>query len=339
MIVLGIETSCDETSAAVVEDGNRVRSNVIFSQWEHSRYGGIVPELASRAHLRKIIPVLDGALEEGRTSLSDLGGIAVTQGPGLVGSLLVGISVAKAMAMAEGLPLVGVHHLEGHIFANVLEHPEVSPPFLVLLASGGHTELIHVRQFGQYQIVGRTRDDAAGEAFDKVAKILGLFREVGPAMGGPIIDRLARDGDPAYVRFPRGLMDGRSLDFSFSGLKTAVINYLRKSPESEIQARLPDITASFQAAVVDVLVQKSVMAATQRDLKQIVLVGGVAANAALRAALVRCADEHGLSVCFPSPVLCTDNAAMIAAAGIFRLSHGERSDWSLSADPRLALVD
>lgn len=337
VVVLGIETSCDETAAAVIDDGTDIRSNIVYSQLAHGRYGGVVPELASRAHIRKVLPVVQAALSEADLELDELDGVAVTRGPGLIGSLVIGLSVAKGICVSRGLPLIGIQHIEGHIFAIVLEHPEISPPFLCLVASGGHTELIYVPEWCVYELLGRTRDDAAGEAFDKVAKVLGVMRPEGPAMGGPILAHLAERGDRTYVAFPRGLSRPGNLEFSFSGLKTAVLRHLRGLDRSEIERRLPDIAASFQEAVVDVLVSKTMAAARLKRVDRVVLAGGVAANAALRGRLTCVAKAEGMAAFCPSPKLCTDNAAMIAAAGAFRLARGERSGLELDADPRLRL--
>jgi N6-L-threonylcarbamoyladenine synthase len=336
MLVLGIETSCDETSAAVVDERYGVRSNVIFSQQDHAPYGGVVPELASRAHVRAVLPVIRHALAEAEIDLARVGGLAVTRGPGLVGSLLVGLSVAKALALAAGKPLLGVHHLEGHIFSNLIEH-RVEVPFVVLLVSGGHTELILVRQLGCYQLLGRTRDDAAGEAFDKVAKLLDLLPEKGAVTGGRLVAELAAGGDPEAIPFPRGLAGEDSFDFSFSGLKTAVLNYIRGLDAQERRAQGPDIAASFQAAVVDVLVAKTLRALEQTQVRAACLAGGVAANRSLREQLRAQVERGGRSFYCPSPALCTDNAAMIAAAGLFHLSQGCRDGLDLDAAPRLSL--
>ena len=334
--MLGIETSCDETAAAVVDNG-RILSNVIFSQTEHSLYGGVVPELASRNHVRKIVPVIHRALEEADVTLDGLGGVAVTQGPGLVGCLLVGISAAKGIVLGTGLPLIGVHHIEGHLLAGLLEHSDLRPPFLALVVSGGHTELIRVLQPGAYEVWGQTRDDAAGEAFDKVAKMLGLLVEEETTMGGPRLSATAEAGDATAFDFPRGLMNAEGFEFSFSGLKTSVLYHLKGRSGVEREAELADVAASFQAAVVDVLVHKTMQAATAAEAKQVLLTGGVAANRRLRAEMVRTGAAAGVRVFYPSPVLCTDNAAMIASAGAFRLARGERSGLDLNADPRLKL--
>jgi N6-L-threonylcarbamoyladenine synthase len=334
MNILGIESSCDETAAAVLADGRRILSNVVASQDAvHAPYGGVVPELASRRHLEMIVPVVEKALGDAGVKLSDLGGIAVTQGPGLVGSLLVGCSLAKALAFAQGLPLVGVNHLEGHIFAAFLEDPTPDYPFLALVVSGGHTALYAVPGPLRYVLVGQTRDDAAGEAFDKVAKLLGLGYP-----GGPIIERTAERGDPAGIEFPLAQMTDQAPDFSFSGIKTSVSLYVkRRGPLSA--GAVADVAASFQAAVVKMLVRKTVKAALQRGIKRIVLTGGVAANGALRTALAATAAEHGFTLHVPGRRLCTDNAAMIAAAGSARLAAGERAPLTLNAVPDLVLAE
>ena len=336
--VLGIETSCDETSAAVVS-GGQILSNVIYSQADHGRFGGVVPELASRDHIRRILPMIDQALRTAGLRVSELSGVAVTAGPGLVGSLLVGLCAAKSISFASGIPLVGVHHIEGHIFAAFLGPRRPSPPFISLIVSGGHTDLISVPRIGCYRTLGRTRDDAAGEAFDKVAKLLGLFRPGSSAMGGPLISDLAETGNPGAISFPRGLIDAEHLDFSFSGLKTAVLYHVRGTSSDRLNQSAPDIAASFQAAVVDVLVSKTIRAAAHCDVRHVVMAGGVAANHRLRDCMGRAAQEEGLSLFLPPPSLCTDNAAMIAAAGSFRINHGETSDLDLNADPRLRLLD
>jgi N6-L-threonylcarbamoyladenine synthase len=336
MVVLGLETSCDETSAAVVDAEYRVRSNVVFSQVEHARYGGVVPELASRAHLRTVLPVLREALETAGMALAEVEGIAVTRGPGLAGSLIVGLSFAKALSMSLGRPLVGVHHLEGHIFSNLLEH-RLSTPFLALLVSGGHTELVLVRQLGHYQILGRTRDDSAGEAFDKVAKLLGLLPTEGAVVGGRLVSEQAERGDPRAVSFPRSLGQDGSLDFSFSGLKTAVLNHVRSLPSGALPGRVADIAASFQEAVVDVLVAKTLAAMECSGTDEVALAGGVAANRSLRGRLQLAVEKRGGRLCYPSPILCTDNAAMIAAAGQYHLMQGVRHGHDLGISPRLSL--
>ena len=306
MLILGIDTSCDDTSAAVVEEGLVIRANIVAGQDTiHGKYGGIVPELASRRHIEMILPVVDEALGAARTSLDDLSAIAVCHGPGLIGSLLIGCSFAKAVSFSRGIPIVAVNHLEGHIFSSFLEEKAPAFPFLSLVVSGGHTSLYRIDGFGAYRELGRTRDDAAGEAYDKVSKILGLGYP-----GGPVIDRLAAGGDPAAVDFPRAYLPD-SLDFSFSGLKTAVLNYLKSGP----RAPLEDICAGFQKAVLDVLVRKTEWAMRKEGIRRITLSGGVAANSGLRREFTLMAEEKGIEVFMPSIRLCTDNAAMIAAAG------------------------
>ncbi len=333
MRVLGLESSCDETAAAVVEGGSRALSDVVASQVEvHARYGGVVPELASRAHVVHILPVIEEALASASLDFDDLDGIAVTQGPGLVGALLVAVQAAKAIAYARDIPLVGVHHLEGHLSAVYLE-PDPPPfPHLSLVVSGGHTSLIRVEDHGALDELGATRDDAAGEAFDKVAKLLGLGYP-----GGVVIDRLAREGDPEAVAFPRAMTRRETgYEFSFSGLKTAVLNWVRKHGVPEGQA-LADVCASFQATVVEVLVRKTRAAAKAEGLAHVQVCGGVAANSGLRAALRAAGDEDGFRVYVPPPRRCTDNAAMIAAAGHYRLARGERAAPELCATSSLPL--
>ncbi len=333
MLVLGLESSCDETAAAVVEDGRRVLSDVITSQFDvHARYGGVVPELASRAHVANVIPVLEEALERAEVTLDDIDGIAVTQGPGLVGALLVALQTAKALAYARGLPCIGVHHLEGHLSAIYLEAESPPFPHLALVVSGGHTSLIRVDEFGSLRELGATRDDAAGEAFDKVAKLVGLGYP-----GGVAIDRLSKNGDPKAVALPRSMTAKHTGDdFSFSGLKTAVLNHVRKSGVPEGQA-LADLCASFQATVVEVLVRKTRRAAAREGLAHVQICGGVAANSLLRSEMTRAGEADGFRVYVPPPRRCTDNAAMIAAAGYRRLARGERSGLELNASASLPL--
>ncbi|MCR4897328.1 MAG: tRNA (adenosine(37)-N6)-threonylcarbamoyltransferase complex transferase subunit TsaD [Lachnospiraceae bacterium] len=332
-LVLGIESSCDETAASVVRGGREVLSNVIYSQIDlHTLYGGVVPEIASRKHIEKINQVIRQALAEAQITLSDLDGIAVTYGPGLVGALLVGVAEAKAIAYASDLPLVGVHHIEGHICANYIEHPDLEPPFLCLVASGGHSHLVMVRDYGSYEIIARTHDDAAGEAFDKVARAIGLGYP-----GGPKIDRAAREGDSHAIEFPRGKVEGSPYDFSFSGLKSAVLNYLngcRMKGEDFSQA---DVAASFQKAVVDVLTEHSVEAARDLGVKTFAIAGGVASNSWLRSALQEACDREGIRFVHPSPVYCTDNAAMIGVAGYYEFRAGYRSGTDLNAVPGLKI--
>ena len=333
MIVLGIESSCDETAAAVVKDGRNILSNVVASQDEvHKKYGGVVPELASRRHIENIIPVIKAAMEDARVSFNDLNGIAATQGPGLVGSLLIGLSAAKAIAYVSGLPLAGVNHVEGHIAAAFLEHNELEYPFLALVVSGGHTSLYEVSSPGEFVLLGQTRDDAAGEAFDKTAKFLGLGYP-----GGIIIDRLSASADPKAIAFPRPWISNYSLDFSFSGLKTAVITYIKKINRPLTSEETNNVAASFQEAVVDVLAGKVLSAAEKKGLNKVVVCGGVAANQRLRKKLKEEADKKGLSLFIPSPHLCTDNAAMVAAAGTYYLERGARADLDMNAYSRLVV--
>ena len=339
MIVLGIESSCDETAAAVVRDGKEILSSVISSQIEmHKPFGGVVPELASREHLAKIGPIVRGAFDQADVSLIDIDGIAVTQGPGLVGSLLVGVSYAKSLAFGLDVPLIGVNHIEGHVYSIAFENPAVEYPALALIVSGGHTNLFHIPVEGVYHIVSRTRDDAAGEAFDKVAKMLGLGYP-----GGPVIEKIARDGDPYKFKFTRAkISDGRP-DFSFSGLKTAVARYTRENGIEALRAgaepdqTMRDLAASFQYSVVDALVGTMFKQARLLEPKTLIVAGGVASNHALRSAAEKAAGALGVPVYFPSKLLSTDNAAMIAAAGHFHLMRGERSDLSIGADVTMRL--
>ncbi len=327
MKILGIETSCDETAAAVVEDGVRILSNQIASQVEiHARYGGIVPEVASRQHILAIIPIIEQAMAEAEVAWSNLDGIAVTNGPGLAGSLLVGVNVAKAIALARGLPMTGINHLEGHIYANCLSSPDVVPhfPLVCLIVSGGHSDLVLMKGHGDYVLLGRTRDDAAGEAFDKAARILGLGYP-----GGPAIEQAARNG-AAAIQLPRAWLNGDN-DFSFSGVKTALLRLVESGQVSSVA----DAAASFQEAVVDVLVTKAVRVAKEHRVRQILLAGGVASNGLLRQRLV---SSSPIPVLIPEPVLCTDNAAMIAACGYFRLQRGEVDELDLDVFPGLRLA-
>lgn len=331
--ILAIESSCDETAAAVVNNGRKVLSNIISSQIDlHKLYGGVVPEIASRKHIEKINQVIEEALKEAEVTLKDIDAVAVTYGPGLVGALLVGVAEAKAIAYAAGLPLVGVHHIEGHISANYIEHPELEPPFLCLVASGGHTHLVYVKDYGKYEILGRTRDDAAGEAYDKVARAIGLGYP-----GGPKIDRIAREGNPDAVKFPKANVDGAKYDFSFSGLKSAVLNYINGCKMKGESFDPADIAASFQKAVVEVLVEKSMQAAEDYGMRKFAIAGGVASNTALRSAMEEACAERGIRFYHPSPIYCTDNAAMIGAAGFYEYLAGTRHGWDLNAVPNLKL--
>jgi N6-L-threonylcarbamoyladenine synthase len=333
MLVLGIETSCDDTAAAVLLNGRTILANVVSSQDTiHGPYGGVVPELASRQHVKNILPIIDGALDKANVCIQDVDGVAVTRGPGLVGSLLVGLSLAKGMAFRWGIPFVGVNHLEAHLLAIQLEHA-VPFPYIALLASGGHTLLYCVKNFGDYVYLGGTRDDAAGEAFDKVAKMMGLGYP-----GGRVIDHLARSGDPRAIRFPRARVRKSSFDFSFSGIKTAVWHYLNKSTSEDVwKKQIADVAASFQEAVVDMLVYPTIRVAQAHDMQRIVLAGGVAANRRLREKMKEEAEAAELELFFPAPKFCTDNGAMIALTGYHRLVRGERDHFRLNADADLTL--
>jgi N6-L-threonylcarbamoyladenine synthase len=331
VLVLGIETSCDETAIALVEDGLRVRSNVVGSQVErHRPYGGVVPEIAARAHLELLLPCIDRALVEGGCTYTDIDAVAVTRGPGLAGALLVGIAAAKGLALAHGLPLIGVNHLEGHVCAVQLEFGPLPTPLVAVIVSGGHTSLVLLDAEGRFSTVGATIDDAAGEAFDKVARFLGL-----PYPGGPEIDQLARDGNRCAMAFPRAMPT--TLDFSFSGLKTAVIRELRRREAAGEPIDVSDVAASFQEAVVDVVVQKALAAARLHGVEYVTVTGGVAANSRLRERMAHSCGQAGLRLLLPSPALCTDNGAMIAAAGTNRLLAGERSSLDIDANPNLPL--
>ncbi len=333
VLILAIESSCDETAAAVVRNGREVLSNVISSQIDlHTLYGGVVPELASRKHIEKIDQVIAQALAEASVSLEDITAVGVTYGPGLVGALLVGVAEAKAIAFARRLPLVGVHHIEGHICANFIEHKELKPPFLCLVVSGGHTHLVKMEDYGKFEILGRTRDDAAGEAFDKVARAVGLGYP-----GGPKIDRVAKEGNPQAIAFPQAHIDGCPYDFSFSGLKSAVLNYLNHAQMMGQEVKQADVAASFQSAAVEALVSRAMMAVDEFGAKQIVLAGGVACNSALRREMEAACLAHGCRLYYPSPVFCTDNAAMIGVAAYYEYQNGVRAGWDLNAVPNLKL--
>lgn len=333
ILILGIESSCDETAASVVKNGREVLSNVISSQIDlHTLYGGVVPEIASRKHIEKIDQVIDQALKEAGVTLDDITAIAVTYGPGLVGALLVGVAEAKAIAFAKNKPLVGVHHIEGHISANYIEHKELEPPFACLVVSGGHTHLVVVEDYGKYQILGKTCDDAAGEAFDKVARAIGLGYP-----GGPKIDRVAKEGNPEAIKFPRAKVGDNVYDFSFSGLKSAVLNYLNSCEMKGEAVCQADVAASFQKAVVDVLVDHAMHAVSEYGFDKLAIAGGVASNSALREAMEKACQERGVAFYRPSPIYCTDNAAMIGVAGYYEYRSGVRSGLDLNAVPGLRL--
>ena len=333
ILVLGIESSCDETAAAVVKNGRQVLSNVISSQIDiHTLYGGVVPEIASRKHMERINQVIEEALSEAEVALADVDVISVTYGPGLVGALLVGVGEAKAIAYAARKPLVGVHHIEGHIAANYLEHPDLEPPFLCLVVSGGHTHLVQVKDYNTFEVIGRTHDDAAGEAFDKVARAIGLGYP-----GGPKIDKAAKAGNPDAIGFPRAKIAGAAFDFSFSGVKSAVLNYLNQCEMKGQEIVQADVAASFQKAVVDVLVERAVAAAQKLGENRIAVAGGVAANTFLRERMQEECKNAGIALYYPSPVFCTDNAAMIAVQGYYEYIAGKRSGWDLNAVPNLKI--
>lgn len=333
VLILAIESSCDETAAAVVKNGREVLSNVISSQIAlHTLYGGVVPEIASRKHIEKINQVITEALEQANVTLDDITAVAVTYGPGLVGALLVGVAEAKAICYARKLPLIGVHHIEGHISANYIENKDLKPPFLCLVVSGGHTHLVNVRDYGKYEILGRTRDDAAGEAFDKVARAIGLGYP-----GGPKIEKAAREGNPDSITFPRAKIDDNPYDFSFSGVKSAVLNYINGCKMKNIPVVQADIAASFQKAVTDVLITHAINAAKELGVKKLAIAGGVASNSALREGMREACKKRGISFYHPSPILCTDNAAMIGAAGYYEYLAGTRHGWDLNAIPNLKL--
>ena len=333
VLILAIESSCDETAAAVVKNGREVLSNVINTQIAiHTEYGGVVPEIASRKHIENINPVIRKALEDAGVTLDDIDAIGVTYGPGLVGALLVGVAEAKAIAFAKNKPLVGVHHIEGHISANYVENKELEPPFVALVVSGGHTHLVKVNDYGEYEIVGRTRDDAAGEAFDKVARAIGLGYP-----GGPKIDKLAKEGNPDAIEFPRAHVDDAPYDFSFSGIKSAVLNYINSANLQGKEINRADVAASFQKAVVDALVSRAVRLAKECGMDKLAIAGGVASNSALRAAVQEECTKNNIRFYSPSPILCTDNAAMIGAAAYYEYIKGVRHGYDLNAVPNLKL--
>ena len=331
--ILAIESSCDETAAAVVKNGREVLSNIISSQIAlHTLYGGVVPEIASRKHIEKINQVIEAALAEAKMTLEDMTAVAVTYGPGLVGALLVGVAEAKAIAYGAKKPLVGVHHIEGHVSANFIEHPDLEPPFVCLIVSGGHTHLVIVRDYGEFEIIGRTMDDAAGEAFDKVARAVGLGYP-----GGPKVDRAAKEGNPHAIEFPRARVGGSEYDFSFSGMKSAVLNYINQAQMKGEAISVHDLCASFQNAVVDVLVSRAVAAAKEFGYDKLAIAGGVASNSALREGMRKACEREGLKLYYPSPIYCTDNAAMIGAAAYYEYINGARAGWDLNAVPNLKL--
>ena len=330
--ILGIESSCDETAAAVVKNGREVLSNIISSQIViHRKFGGVVPEIASRKHIENVMPVIDAALQEAKLPLEAIDAVAVTYGPGLVGALLVGLSAAKSLAWASNKPLIGVNHLEGHVFANFLADPELEPPFMALVVSGGHTALLKVTGYNSFELLGQTRDDAAGEAFDKIARIMGL-----PYPGGPEIEKLALEGNPLAINFPVAKLDA-PYEFSFSGVKSAVINYVHNQQQAQREINRADVAASFQHAVVEALVQKAVHAMQETGLKKIVLAGGVSANRTLQNTLAEAVAKVGAQLVHPTPILCTDNAVMIACRGYFMYQAGMRSPLDLNAVPSLKL--
>ena len=333
VFILAIESSCDETAASVVKNGREVMSNIISSQIAlHTLYGGVVPEIASRKHIEKINQVVEAALEEAHVTLKDIDAIGVTYGPGLVGALLVGVAEAKAIAYAAKKPLVGVHHIEGHIAANYIEHKDLEPPFLCLVVSGGHTHLVCVKDYGKFDIIGRTRDDAAGEAFDKVARAIGLGYP-----GGPKIDKVSKEGNPEAIQFPRAHVEDAPYDFSFSGVKSAVLNYINGCKMKGEMWNQADVAASFQKAVTDVLVDNAMLAVREYGIRKFAIAGGVASNSALRAAMKEACEKNGVDFYYPSPIFCTDNAAMIGVAAYYEYLNGTRDGWDLNAVPNLKL--
>lgn len=334
-IILSIESSCDETSAAVVVNGREVLSNVIASQIDtHKKYGGVVPEVASRMHIEVVDSVVKAALDEAQVKLEDIDAIGVTYGPGLVGALLVGLQYAKGLALGSNKPLIPVNHIQGHICANFIQYKDLKPPFVSLVVSGGHTFIVHVKSYREFEVIGQTRDDAAGEAYDKVARALGLGYP-----GGPKIDRLAREGNENAIEFPRAKFHDETLDFSFSGLKSAVLNYLNKSKMKDEQINKADVAASFQKAIVDVLKNNVFLTCERRNLKKIAVAGGVASNSYLRDALIKEGAKKGIEILFPDPILCTDNAAMIGSAAYFKFMEDSESDLNINAKPNLKLSE
>lgn len=332
-VTLAIESSCDETAAAVLLDGREVLSNIISSQIDiHKLYGGVVPEIASRHHLTNVNTVVDQALDAAKVTMDEVDLIGVTYGPGLVGALLIGLATAKAYALAAEKPLVGVHHIQGHICANYIQHKDLKPPFMALVISGGHTNIVEVTDYNECHVLGGTRDDAAGEAYDKVARVLGLGYP-----GGPLIDKLAKEGNPHAVEFKRVFLEKGSLDFSFSGIKTGVLNYMNSERQAGREPNPADVAASFQAAVLDVIVAKTVDAAVDMNKDKIVLAGGVASNSRLREMLQTECKKHGIALYYPDPILCTDNAAMIGCAAYYKYKAGGISDLDLDAVPDLPL--
>ena len=333
ILILAIESSCDETAASVVKNGRTILSNVISSQIDiHTLYGGVVPEIASRKHIERINYVIEEALEKAKVTLEEIDAVGVTYGPGLVGALLVGVAEAKAIAYAAKKPLVGVHHIEGHISANYIENLDLEPPFLCMVISGGHTHLVLVKDYGTYEVIGRTRDDAAGEAFDKVARAIGLGYP-----GGPKVDKLAKEGNPLAIPFPRSSVEGAPFDFSFSGLKSAVLNYLNVCEMKNIEVNKADVAASFQKAVVDSLVSRAIHACKEYRMDKLAIAGGVACNSAIRAEFAEQCKCHKIGFYYPSPIYCTDNAAMIGVAAYYEYLAGTRHGWDLNAIPNLKL--
>ncbi|AFA48428.1 tRNA (adenosine(37)-N6)-threonylcarbamoyltransferase complex transferase subunit TsaD [Acetobacterium woodii] len=333
MKILSIETSCDETAVAIVENGRKILTNRIYSQIDiHQKYGGVVPEIASRNHIVKLPYIIDEALAESQLTLADIDAIGVTNGPGLVGALLIGLSTAKAMAYSLGKPLIGVHHIEGHIAANFLQYPDLEPPFLTLVVSGGHSHLVLVEDFQTFKVLGRTIDDAAGEAFDKISRVLGLGYP-----GGPAIDLAAQNGNPAAIAFPRVMLDKNKFDFSFSGLKSAVLNYINGKKMKNEAIDPNDVAASFQMAVVEVLVRKTIACAEKIKIKTLCMAGGVSCNSLLRKMMTVAAEEAGITLCYPDPILCTDNAAMIGSMAYYNYINGGESDLSLNGIPGMKI--